>query len=271
MKKLSFLMFSFSIMLMACKQSKPSATIDDTDTVRTDSMKTVEQQKSIVEYDVIDAQTFGLIGKVQSVSIQSFLTNEVNGNLTEGSIVTESEMTFDQWGHVTKDEWGNEYGYDADGNYYRGNHTYTLLKRDKSGRIKEYIDEEPNTDNQDNQKIVFDYDKTGRLKTVTQGGWTGHWQEQRSYEGGNTFPSKIVTSADYEGGGESHIAITYRYSKFDEKKNWIERICVISIAETGIWPADTIPADTIPAANIGGGPQMNEQIRIEKRNIVYYE
>lgn len=263
-------------MLVACNQGKPSSsTTEDTDTVKTDTMK-AELKKNVVEYDVIDAQTFGLMGKVQGVSTQSFMTNDDNGNLTEGSMVRESEMTFDQWGHVTKDEWGNEYGYDADGNYYRGNHTYTLLKRDKNGRIKEYIDEEPNTDNQENQKIVFDYDKTGRLKTVTQGGWTGHWQEQRSYEGGNIYPSKIVTSVDYEGGGESQITTTYRYSRFDEKKNWIERICVISIAETGIMSVDSIPADavfadTIPASAIGGKPQMNEQIRIEKRSISYYE
>lgn len=261
MRKRSLYILLFPIMLMACKQSKPSAVADDTDTMKTDTVKAEKQNESLIKYDVVDAQTFGLMGKVQGVSTQSFMTNDNNGNLTEGSMVTESEMTFDQWGHVTKDEWGNEYGYDADGNYYRGNHTYTLLKRDKSGRIKEYIDEEPNTDNQDNQKIVFDYDKTGRLKTVTQGGWTGHWQEQRSYEGGNLYPSKIVTSADYEGGGESLITITYRYSRFDEKKNWVERICVISATET----EDEI--DTIPS----GQTQIHEQIRIEKRTITYFE
>lgn len=259
--KTRYLIISSLVMLVACKQSKPSAVANDTDTMKTDTVKAEEQKEKVVEYDVIDAQTFGLMGKVQSVFTQSFTTNDDNGNLTEGPMVTESEMTFDQWGHVTKDEWGNEYGYDADGNYYRGNHTYTLLKRDKSGLIKEYIDEEPNTDNQDNQKLVFDYDKTGRLKTVMQGGWTGHWQEQRFYEGGNIYPSKIVTSADYEGGGESQITITYRYSRFDEKKNWIERICVISAIET----EDEI--DTIP----GERTQINEQIRIEKRSISYYE
>lgn len=244
---------------MACKQSKPSTIADAKDTARVESANAEEKDDVPVEYDVIDAQTFGLLGKVQSVSTQSFMTNEVNGNLTEGSIVTESEMAFDQWGHVTKDEWGNEYGYDADGNYYRGNHTYTILKRDESGKIKEYIDEEPNTDNDENQRLSFVYDKTGRLTTVTQGGWTGHWQEQRSFEGGNLYPSKIITSADYEGGGESLITTTYRYSRFDEKKNWIERISVISAMETEA--TDSIEGQTL----------INEQIRIEKRSIIYYE
>ena len=244
---------------MACKQSKPSTIADAKDTARVESANAEEKDDVPVEYDVIDAQTFGLLGKVQSVSTQSFMTNEVNGNLTEGSIVTESEISFDQWGHVTKDEWGNEYGYDADGNYYRGNHTYTILKRDESGKIKEYIDEEPNTDNDENQRLSFVYDKTGRLTTVTQGGWTGHWQEQRSFEGGNLYPSKIITSADYEGGGESLITTTYRYSRFDEKKNWIERISVISAMETEA--TDSIEGQTM----------INEQIRIEKRSIIYYE
>ena len=256
------------VLLMSCKQSKPSATIEGNDTVKVETVKAEEQKENVVEFDFIDAQTFGLTGKVQSVSTQSFLTTEVNGNLTEGSLVNQSEMFFDQFGHVTKDEWGNEYGYDADGNYYRGNHTYTILKRDGSGRIKEYIDEEPNMDNQDDQKISFSYDKTGRLKTVTQGGWSGHWQEQRSYEGSNLYPSKIVTSADYEGGGDSHITTTYRYIRFDEMKNWIERICVIS-ATTSEIVTDII--DSIDAGLNTKETQINDQIRIEKRNIVYYE
>lgn len=252
-------MISSMVLLMACKQSKPSTTIDETNTMKVGTVQKERQKESTVEYDVIDAQTFGLLGKVQGVVIQNYLTSEVNGNLTEGSITTESEMTFNRWGHVTKDEWGNEYGYDADGNFYRGNHIYTILKRDKSGKIKEYIDEEPNTDNDENQKLSFVYDKTGRLKTVTQGGWTGHWQEQRSYEGGNLYPSKVITTSDYEGGGESLTTTTYRYSQFDEKKNWIERICIIS--ETEKDNMDSIEGRTI----------INEQIIIQKRNVIYYE
>ena len=261
MRKIFVLIFILSFLLAACKQSKPSADVENENTELVevvDSVKT-EVEDSVV-YDVIDAQTFGLMGKVESVKTQSFLTNDNNGTLEEGSMVTESEMTFDQWGHVTEDEWGNEYGYDAEGNYYRGNHTYTVLKRDKSGRLKEYVDEEPNADNQDNQKIAFDYDKTGRLAIVTQGGWTGHWQEQRAYEGGNLYPSSIVTIADYEGGGTSHVTKTYRYTRYDEKKNWIERICVISAADIEE-SFDSVAIDT----------KIEEQIRIEKRIITYYE
>lgn len=257
--KARFLFISSLTLLTACKQSKPSVALEETDTARVESVKAEVQKESVVEYNAVDAQTFGLFGKVQSVIVQSFLTSEVNGNLTEGSMTTESEMSFNQWGYVTKDEWGNEYGYDADGNFYRGNHIYTLLKRDKSGRIKEYIDEEPNTDNDENQKLSFVYDKTGRLKTVTQGGWTGHWKEQRSYEGGNLYPSKVITTADYEGGGESLRTTTYRYSQFDEKKNWIERICIIS--ETEKDNTDSIEGRAI----------INEQITIQKRSIIYYE
>ena len=258
MKKIALYCVS-AILLISCKQGKSSEIADIKDTTRVESAKAEEKDEVPVEYDVIDAQTFGLLGNVQSVCIQSFITNDVNGNLTEGSIVTESEMTFDQWGHVTRDEWGNEYGYDAEGHYYRGNHTYTKIKRDGTGRIKEYIDEEPNSDNEENQCISFVYDKIGRLITITQGGWTGHWQEKRLYEGGNLYPSKTITTADYEGGGESLISTTYRYSRFDEKKNWIERICVTSAMETET--TDSIEGQTL----------INDQIRIEKRTIFYYE
>ena len=250
-------------MLMACKQTKPSASVDNSESVSVEKVQAEEKSEAAIEYDIIDAQTFGLMGNVQSVSTQSFLANDVNGNLVEGSVVAQSEMTFDQWGHVTKDEWDNEYGYDAEGNYYRGNHTYTLLKRDGSGRIKEYVDEEPDTDNQDNQKIVFDYDKIGRLKTVKQSGRSGHWQEERSYEGGNLYPSKIVTSADYEGGGSNQVTMTFRYSRYDEKKNWIERICILSATQTEILEENEDSA----AEN----QKTIEQIRIETRNILYYE
>ena len=259
MSKEFLLILILSLMLMACKQNKPSTSADDSATVSEEAVQTVEESEAATVYDTKDAHTFGLMGNVQSVSTQSFLTTDVNGNLVEGAMVAQSEMTFDQWGHVTKDEWGNEYGYDADGNYYRGNHAYTLLKRNESGRIKEYIDEEPDTDNQENQKIVFDYDKNGRLEMVTQSGWSGHWQEERVYEGTNLYPSKIVTSADYEGGGSNQVTMTFRYSRYDEKKNWIERLCIISAENTEL-SLDTLPDET----------KIEEQIRIEKRNITYY-
>lgn len=207
--------FAFSVLLAlaltACSGGKPSAQSESTDTIASDSTaaSSNETEQSIV-YDATDALAFGLSGYVQSTTTECYSTYESDGELKEGSVTNTQKVAFDEWGHVTRDEWGNEYGYDADGNYYRGNHVYTVVKRDKGRRLTKYIDEEPKTDNEDNQTLTFSYDKNGRLTTIAQGGWTGHWTEKRIYQSGNIYPSKAETTADYEGGGESMATTTYQ-------------------------------------------------------------
>lgn len=262
--KAKIMLFFSAIMLVACYESKPPAMANETIAETEDAIPTgkeAEESSPTPEYNPTDALTFGLKGHVQQATTQSFLTYEEGGELKRGGLNTIAKMAFDPWGHVTRDEWENEYGYDAEGNYYRGNHTYTIIKRGKSGQLIKYIDEEPKTDNESNCTFTFVYDKNGRLNTVTQCGWTSNWSETYYYESGNIYPSNITKSADYEGGGASKSSINYQYSHFDEKGNWTERLCICSEEET-IDDSESLD---------GQRTQINETIFIEERTITYYD
>ena len=249
-------------MLTACQSGKPSQAAADTEAEDTTEVKAAEPAEQTPVYDTTDALTFGLRGHVQRIVTECYSTYESDGELKEGSVSSTSETTFDQWGHVTRDEWGNEYGYDADGNYYRGNHTYTTVKRDKAGRLQQYTDVEPKSDdNDENQTLTFGYDKSGRLATVKREGWTAHWTEKYYYQSSNIYPSKLEFNADYEGGGSSSSTITYTYVRLDEQGNWTERTCVSSVTET----------EEDPWSENGEKAQVTETITIEKRTIEYYD
>ena len=258
MKKKSIFMFMIAL-LAACHNGRQPVAGEKEDTVVDSVVNTVEEEiVAVQEYNPTDAESFGLNGNVQEVISQIYSTYDENGELKENFLEKTVEMRFNAWGKVTKDEWGNEYGYDADGNYYRGNHTYTTVKRDKAGRLIQYVDVEPNMDNQDNNTISFSYDKAGRLTVVTQQGWTGNSEEKREYDKGNSYPSRALIAESYEGGGTSNIVQEYRYSSFDEFGNWIVRVVVCS--------------ETITEMDEEGMDSTNvkSEIRIEKRSIVYY-
>lgn len=254
------ILFLSTMLLTACN-NKPSAAADD-DMEDTTSVVAVSQEVEVKpEYNSVDALAFGLKGKVQSVLTQYISTYEENGELKEEEVNYTKDITFDSWGHVTQDEWGNKHLYDMDGAFYRGNHTYTIVKRDKSGRLVQYVDEEPDTDSEDNQTFTLTYDKNGRIVTVERGGWTGFWTETRHYEGNNLYPSKVETTSSYEGGGEGVYTETYQYSCFDQQGNWTERVCVASSVETD----DDFDSES------GESTQIKETITIEKRVIDYYD
>lgn len=248
-------------MLTACHGGKPSASAgkENNETEEQTSVQTESDSKTPI-YDTTDAQAFGLNGHVRQAVTQGFVTYEEDGELKEGGLYYSNTIIFDAYGHILQDEWGNEYAYDAEGNYYRGNHTYTTITRDKSGRLLKYIDEEPNIDSEENQVLTFSYDKKGRISTVMQGGWTGHWSEQREYQNENKYPSKTEMTSDSEGeDGEYRTVISYRYSNFDDEGNWTERICVSSGTKT-IYDTDSV---------FGQRTIVNETIFIEKRSISY--
>lgn len=249
-------------MLMACGGSKPSASADsesDTVEIAVDTMA----METPTQYVATDAISMGLNGHVQSVDIQQYSTYESNGELKDGNLMGRLTMEFDATGHITTDEWGNRYGYDADGRYYRGNHTYTAVKRDKSGRIVEYSDIEPQKESESQFVMTLHYDKNGRLSTIEYGGGLNMaWTEKRHYESGNIYPSKIEKSMTFEGGGAEETTIIYRYTSFDDQHNWTERLCMVSVKEVQEAEVDSF----IPEQ-----PKLEEKILVEKRTISYFE
>lgn len=269
MKNRLFLFF-VAFALVACQNGKPQAQGDEeTAMTAADSLARQVAEKTVAQptYDLTDALAFGLNGHVQNVSLHVYTTTENEGELTEGAEAGSREMTFDERGHVTIDEWGNAYGYDAEGNYYRGNHVYTIVKRDKNGRIEKYVDEEPKTDNESNQTYTLKYDKNGRIASVENAGWTGGFTEKRHYKSGNLYPSKIEGESYYEGGGGDTYSVAYTYNRFDEKGNWTERTCVMTQTET----AEDASEDDAAWGEAAETTKVTETITIEKRSISYYE
>lgn len=255
--------FSLSAwLLMACSNGKPSAQANsDTQADQETALPVQEQNEPTPVYNTTDPLSLGLKGHVKNVTTQIFETYESGGELKEGNVKITKELTFDAWGHVTLDEWGNEYGYDAEGNYYRGNFTYTVVKRDKAGRICQYIDEEKNVDVESSQTMTFSYDKSGRLASVERSGWTSHWVEKRHYQGKDRHTTKTECNIEYEGGGSATSTNVYTYIHFDENDNWTERVCLETQTQT----------ELVSWNDEGEETTVTETVTVEKRSITYYE
>lgn len=252
-----------TVMLVACGDNKPSASPakESEDTALRIATPAVEDD--IPRYDVADAIAMGFNGRVRNVSLKRYSTYESNGELKDGSQIGQYEIAFDVYGHITNDEWGNEYGYNADGNYYRGNHTYTTVKRDEGGRIVEYNDIEPNKEHESQFTQSFHYDVNGRISSIVYGGgFRSVWTEKRHYDSGNIYPAKVERSVTFEGGGAEETVVTYRYTSFDDSNNWTERLCMVSTKEIKDEPVDSMMPQQI---------KLNEGIEVEKRVISYFE
>ena len=259
----NFICYTLSAwLLMACSNGKPSAQTDNEEQTDLETSEYVEEQNEAKPvYNTTDALSFGLKGQVKNVTTQILETYESSGELKEGNVTLTKEMTFDAWGHVTQDEWGNNYGYDADGNFYRGNFIYTIVKRDKAGRICQYIDYEPNAAIGSNQTMTFIYDKSGRQTSIEREGCTSHWVQKHHYQGKDRHATKIECNVEFADGGTAAITYAYTYLHFDELGNWTERVCLETRTETreALWEDDN--EDTT----------ITETVTVEKRSITYYE
>jgi YD repeat-containing protein len=258
-----FFIITIVAVLMSCGGGKTSAPVTDAETDTSEIFTDSADIATAIQYDVVDALSMGLNGHVQSVSCLRYSTYESNGELKDGDLYSQYEINFDNFGHLTTDEWGNKYGYDAEGKYYRGNHTYTTVVRDKSGRIVKYSDLEEKKDNESQFVQTFRYDKNGRITAIEySGGFVTAWTEKRQYTSGNIYPSKRKLEVSFEGGGAEETTETFRYTSFDGHDNWTERLCMVSTKEIEEEPTDSF----IPSQ-----PKITEAIQVEKRNIVYYE
>ncbi|MBQ9637345.1 MAG: hypothetical protein IJV36_05565 [Prevotella sp.] len=252
-------------LLVACSRSKPQQASKEDNAVeaKTDSSQT-EQTQSVV-YDPTDALSRGLKGKPQIATTEVYSTYESNGQLEEGNRQHVYETMFDERGHLTFDEWGNNYGYDADGNFYRGNHTYTRIQRGEGQRITKYIDEDTDF-GEDNATYTFTYDRQGRLIRLKKNGSMSNFDLRRQYKGANLYPSSEILEDDGEGGYAGKTTINYRYSHFDEQGNWTERIAVRSTETT-----DYANEDYADSLHTEPRKKISEDIIIEKRTIQYYD
>lgn len=254
------------IILAACVNGKPSVSADDNDE-SSDSATVEVLQDQTTKYDATDAQSFGLNGMVKNVEYQIYSTYEEDGKINQGSLYERGDIAFDKYGHILVDEWLNEYGYDAEGNFYRGTHLYTKIQRDKYGRLSKYADVDPTGKSEVYNTYVFKYDKNGRLSSVNMKGWTVEWTEKRFYKGGNIYPESVSRTGTNMGSGSFSSSQNYVYQHFDTIGNWTERTIVQS--DTG----GEVVADSV-ALNESQQvreQKVQEQIKIEKRIITYYE
>ncbi len=276
MNKVIFCFFALMI-LTACGNSKQSKSANEDADEGADSTK-VEETQGEVQYDCTDALSFGLNGKVKDVDFQIYHVYENKGELSEGSLYDRGNISFNEQGHIVKDEWLNEFGYDADGNYYRGNHVYTTIERDKNGRLVKYNDVDPKGKSEAYYTYRFKYDKSGRITSVALKGWTEEWTEIRKYKGANIFPESSTKTGTYEGGGGYSTLKKYLYQHTDTYGNWTERTIISNTEDMSgrhsaqsdtIMPDSVLPSYVAPSRN--QSPQVNDEIQIEKRVITYYD
>ena len=272
MNKVIFCFFAL-MFLTACGNGKQSKSANEDGGENSDSTK-VEETQGAVQYDCTDAMSFGLNGKVKNVDFQIYHAYENNGELSEGGLYNRGNISFNEQGHIVKDEWMNEFGYDADGNYYRGNHIYTTIERDKNGRLVKYNDVDPKGKNEAYSTFKYKYDENGRLASVSVNGWSDEWTEIRKYKGGNIYPESATITGTYEGGGGYSTLKRYLYQHTDTYGNWTERTIVISNTEN-YGDRDVVPYDSIPpgyvAPSNNQSSKVNDVIQIEKRVITYFD
>ena len=254
------------LILAACGNSKPPVATDE-NSESTDTINVEEPQEQPSKYDSADAKSFGLNGMVKNVEYQIYSTYEEDGKINQGSLYERGDIAFDKYGHILVDEWLNEYGYDAEGNFYRGTHLYTKIQRDKDGRLSKYADVDPTGKSEVYNTYVFKYDKNGRLSSVNLKGWTVEWTEKRFYKGGNIYPESVIRVGTIKGNGSFSSSQNYVYQHFDTIGNWTERTIVQSDAG-GEVVADSVALNESQQVR---EQKVQEQIKIEKRIITYYE
>ena len=176
-----------------------------------------------------DLRAFGFVGKVKHAEGEYF--NAIDGNADvlvaeedqEVGQDSHMEFSFDADGRITIDPWGGDYKYNPDGSFKGSSYEpgSVKMKRDAEGRVVEYNyakDEED--DNMFNN--LFTYDAKGRLVKLELQMWEEQQTFEYFYEGDNIYPSRRTLKSMNEG-EVTETETKYRYTKFDEQGNWLER------------------------------------------------
>ena len=175
-------------------------------------------------YNSIDARSWGLSGKVKSVTSTLFEAWPGESGLVRGNEKSDHPVlmcTFDENGRVTLDQMDNIYVYDKKGNFVKGNSEFAKMTRDANGRVATYDCQEDEED-YTQWHSTFGYDAQGRLITLSTSYWEALSEDTLYYEGDKLWPVRMVREEQAEADFYKY-EITYRYTKSDSQGNWTER------------------------------------------------
>ena len=235
-----------------------------TDAPEGDSIDSVAPAPKGVEiaYDTTDATAFGLRGLVKQVITTHYEASSRGESLACGKRLdnwNDSIVTFNEHGLVTVDPYANPYTYDDKDQFIMGRAKNTKMKRDDDGHIISYNHQDKTEQGHWNSySYVFEYDDLNRIKEYTYTGWEEVFDHKFVYANDDDlWPVKEVV----EGQACADLfetEILYRYLKFDDEGNWIER---------EVWQVDRQGIDDGSDA-----PEMESSnaYYIEKRQITYY-
>ena len=206
MKKITILVLMAAFALVSCQTAQKTATSPD-------------------------VRGYGFTGDVRYVYVSTMdpeLEAEGEDPWLEEDML---EFEFDELGRVVIDDYGNEFGYDEQGNFIRGEFEQSTLVRDANGRIVEYsnevLDENGEFYYEDSDvfemcNLAYKYDAKGRVETEEYSGW--EWGSSYTYEyEGDAFYPKEVRIESYNEGYNENILFIYEYLTFDDKGNWTSR------------------------------------------------
>ena len=225
MKKLSLLSLAAICMMVACAgNNKPAGQENEKDS--TSASITTNVASAAEEETPIDLKAFGFKGKVAEVTYQSFsVENEDAEDLKATDLYTSDDApdhyAFSKEGRIIEDPWNGVYHYNDQGDFIKGVNEKSVMRRDEQGRICFYRHAE---DDEDDCMFTneFTYDAQGRITKIDRGFWEASIVEDFFYEGDSPYPNKRIYHRDDQGFSVDTETL-YRYTKFDENGNWIER------------------------------------------------
>jgi uncharacterized protein YcfL len=157
-----------------------------------------------------DVRTFGMKGDVKTVSytIEDVELSEEPGYEPE----YELELSFDEQGRVTLDNYNNVYEYDAEGNFVRGSGKRTVMQRDAQGRVILYdntiLPEDGNYEESDFDhfiKIEIAYDAQGRMDLLDFEGPRNHQPVEKRLRSGRPMDLPVP------GDGRRHVQLGHEH------------------------------------------------------------
>lgn len=221
------LMLGVVFMIVACKGNQKTQNEDETKADSTEvTRETTADKDEEPVITALDVKSFGFLGPVkESFIIRYEVTNLDDDVLEKGEMSNdandEAGYSFSMDGRVTADAYGGVYNYDKIGNFVKGISAKSVMKRDEKGRVVYYSQKE---DADDDAMFTnkFTYDEKDRIIKVEQTYWEWSVTEEFTYNGDDLYPSTRRYKRQ-EDGLEGESETTYRYTKFDEIGNWIER------------------------------------------------